>query len=83
MYFWSIRLRILGYKIGKGGVKPEDSKIQAIMQVEIPKTKKDVRAIFRYDDLFQTTCMLQLRNLTKKHTPNHVLWNDQADNSFN
>ena len=54
----------LGYKIGKGGVKPEDNKIQAIRQVEIPKTKKDVRAFLGmtgyYRRFIQT--MLQLRD---------------------
>ena len=79
----------LGYKIGKGGVKPEDSKIQAIMQVEIPKTKKDVRAFLGMTGYYRrfipnyATIVGPLTELTKKHTPNHVLWNDQADNSFN
>uniref|UniRef100_A0A1X7UCT2 Reverse transcriptase domain-containing protein n=1 Tax=Amphimedon queenslandica TaxID=400682 RepID=A0A1X7UCT2_AMPQE len=33
----------MGYKIGKR-VRPEDSKVQATAQMEISKTKKDVRA---------------------------------------
>ena len=33
----------LGYKIGWGGVRPEDSKIQVILEMSRPTTKKDVR----------------------------------------
>ena len=34
----------LGYRIGKGGVEPESSKVEAIAEVKTPKTKKHVRA---------------------------------------
>ena len=33
----------LGYRIGQGGVRPEESRIQAILDITQPKTKKDVR----------------------------------------
>ena len=33
----------MGYKIGRGGVRPEDSKIQAIVEMSRPRAKKDVR----------------------------------------
>ena len=30
----------LGYRIGQGGVRPEDSRIQAILAIAQPKTKR-------------------------------------------
>ena len=34
----------LGHQIGKGGVLPEESKVKAVEQMRIPRTKKDVRS---------------------------------------
>ncbi len=33
----------LGYEIGSGGVRPQESKVQAVSEMSQPQTKKDVR----------------------------------------
>ena len=37
----------LGHRIGRGGVKPDESKIQAVANIPQPKTKKDVRTFLK------------------------------------
>lgn len=76
------------YKIGKGGVRPEDSKVQAIAQMEIPRTKKDVRAFLGMTGYYRlfipnyATVAEPLTELTKKNAPEKVLWDDRANNAF-
>ena len=33
----------LGHRVGKGGVPPDQSKIQAVTKMERPHTKKEIR----------------------------------------
>ena len=45
----------LGYRIGKGGVKPEDSRIQANQVISEPKTKKDACVFLRMTGYYRTS----------------------------
>ena len=78
----------LGYKIGQGGVRPEDSKIQAILEMSQPRTKKDVRTFVGMTEYYRrfvqdyTTIAEPLTKLTKKKSPEQIHWNDKVELAF-
>ena len=78
----------LGHVVGKGEIRPEQCKIQAVQDFNIPKTKKDVRAFLgmvgyyrRFIGEFarKSAC---LSDLTKKDAPNKVLWTMEHQKAF-
>ena len=78
----------LGHCIGRGGVRPEESKILAMEQIPPPRTKKDVRAFLgaaRYYRRFIrdfATIAEPLTRLTQKDQPSEVKWTKEADRAF-
>ena len=62
----------LRYKVGRGGVRPEDSKIQTILEMLRPKTKKDVSTFLGMTGYYRwfvkdyATTAESLMELTKK-----------------
>ena len=78
----------IGFRIGQGGVRPEDSRIQAILAITQPKTKKDVWAFLgmtRYYRHFvqdYATITEPLTELLKKSSQEQVPWDDKAEQAF-
>ena len=72
----------LGFVVGSGLLKPEVDKLQAIKQLPIPKTKRDVRAFLGITGYYRNfianyaTVAAPLTDLTKKNCPNQVTWTD-------
>ena len=69
-------------------MRPEDSKIQAILEVSQPSTKKDVRTFLGMTGYYRrfvqdyTTIAEPLTELTKKNSPEQIHWDDKAELAF-
>ena len=78
----------LGYTVGGGILQPEVGKLQAIQQLPVPKTKRDVRAFLGITGYYgkfipdYATIAVPLTNLTKKNAPNKVVWTEQCNHAW-
>ena len=78
----------LGHVIGNGVVKPETSKLQAIMQFPLPTTKKQVRSFLGLTGYYRrfipncTTIAAALTDLVRKHGPERVRWLEGCNKAF-
>ena len=78
----------LGHIVGNGEVRPEMQKVGAVMDFPQPTTKKDVRSFLGLTGYYRkfipnySTIALPLTDLTKKHTPNAVVWTTACSTAF-
>uniref|UniRef100_A0A1X7T894 Reverse transcriptase domain-containing protein n=2 Tax=Amphimedon queenslandica TaxID=400682 RepID=A0A1X7T894_AMPQE len=78
----------LGYQIGKGGVRPEQRKIEAIINMARPQTKKDVRTFLGITGYYRrfvqdyASIAEPLTELTRKKLPERVIWSEKAELAF-
>ena len=78
----------LGYRIGRGGVRSEKSKVQAIADMMRPQTKKDVRTFLGMTGYYRrfirdyATIAEPLTDLTKKTLPEKIVWNERLKLAF-
>ena len=78
----------LGHVVGKGQVRPEPSKLEAVVAFPVPKTKKDVRAFLGLSGYYRrfipnySSVAAPLSDLTKKALPKQVHWNDTCQKAF-
>ena len=81
-------IEYLGYIITKDGIKPNPKKIQAIVNLQRPSTKKEVRhfvgMVQYYRDLWpkRSEILLPLTDLTKGAKQGPIVWTPQAENAF-
>jgi hypothetical protein len=82
-------LEYLGYVITREGIKPDPKKIQAILNLERPKTKRDVRHLIGlvqyYRDLWERRAhiLAPFSNLIKGATRNGpIIWTDELEKAF-
>lgn len=78
----------LGYVLGGGNIKPQVSKVEAVRDCPPPTTKKGVRSFLglvgwyrRFIPSFSSRAAL-LTNLTRKSSPNKVVWTEDCQKSF-
>ena len=78
----------LGYTIGRGCVRPQTAKVEAIRRWPRPQTKKQVRTFIgltsyyrRFVPHFSSTAA-PLTDLTKGRLPEKVLWTEEAEEAF-
>lgn len=78
----------LGYVLGGGTIKPQVSKVDAVRSCLPPTTKKGVRSFLglvgwyrRFIPEFSTRAT-PLTDLTKKSSPNKVVWTEECDRAF-
>ncbi|KAJ1207433.1 hypothetical protein NDU88_002824, partial [Pleurodeles waltl] len=68
----------LGYKIGSGTLKPQMTKVEAIQNAPIPKTKKDLRSFLGLVGYYRrfipgySTVAAPLTDLLSKKCPNKL-----------
>lgn len=80
--------RYLGYVVGRGVIKPQVSKIEAIKTWPTPQTKKQVRAFLGLAGYYRrfvpdfSAIAAPLTDLTKKSGPNKVQWNTETEAAF-
>ena len=81
-------IEYLGFIVGQGKIVPKPSKVQALVDLEEPRTKKGVRSIlamFRFYchliPRFSEIC-IPLSDLTMKNTPNEVIFGEREKAAF-
>ena len=78
----------LGHIVGNGMVQPERSKLQGVEAFSTPKTKKEVRCFLGLTGYYRkfipdyASIAASLTNLTRKTSPNQVVWNERCEASF-
>ncbi len=78
----------LGFIMGHGQVKPVATKVQALMDAAIPKTKSQVRSLLGLAGYYRrfipeyATVVNPLVNLTKKSAPNLIKWTGECQGAF-
>ncbi|KAL5516318.1 hypothetical protein EMCRGX_G001611 [Ephydatia muelleri] len=74
----------LGHIVGNGMVQPERSKLQGVEAFSTPKTKKEVRCFLGLTGYYRkfipdyASIAASLTDLTRKTSPNQVVWNERA-----
>ena len=78
----------LGHVVGNGVVRPEQSKVEAVMSFPTPQTKKQVRAFLGVTGYYRkfipnfATIAAPLTDLIRKNRPNQVVWTPACSKSF-
>ena len=78
----------LGHVVGNGLVRPEPSKIDAVMSFPIPQTKKQVRAFLGVTGYYQkfipdfASVAAPLTDLIRKNCPDRVVWTPECESAF-
>ena len=78
----------LGHVVGKGTVRLESSKIEAIKRMPVPRTKKGVQQFLGLAGYYRrfirdfATIATPLTELTRKSAPQEVKWSLQAQEAF-
>ncbi|XP_070189025.1 uncharacterized protein [Littorina saxatilis] len=81
-------LSFLGHVVRKGEILPEDNKLQKIDEAPVPETKKQVRAFLGLAGYYRkfipnfSAIALPLSDLTKKNSPNTVVWTAECEKAF-
>lgn len=82
-------IEYLGYIITKEGVKPNPNKVQAIIDLQRPSTKTEVRhflgMVQYYRDLWprRSEILAPLTELTKGTKKGSIVWTDKCEIAFN
>jgi hypothetical protein len=86
--FGQTHVSYLGHIIGNGIVSPMQDKIQAVKEIPIPMTKKQVRAFLGLTGYYRkfipnyASIAYPLTNLTKKKMSNTVQWSETCQEAF-
>ena len=78
----------LGYQVGRGNVRPQESKVAAIRDWPRPTSKKQVKSFLGLVGKYQrfipgfATLASPLNDLTRKALPDRVTWSDAAERAF-
>ena len=78
----------LGHVVGNGVIRPEHSKVEAMMSFPVPQTKKQVRAFLGVTGYYRkfipnfATVAAPLTDLIRKNRPNQVVWTSTCDKAF-
>ena len=78
----------LGYRVGRGNVKPQEEKVQTIRTWPRPQTKKQVKSFLGLVGYYQrfipqfATLASPLHELTRRTLPDRVEWTEEAEKAF-
>ena len=82
------KLDLLGHVVGGGSIQPQDRKIEKILQMRKPETKKELRSFLgtvgfhqKYIDKYAEKGKA-LTDLLKKGEPNQIKWGAESNESF-
>ena len=82
------KVKYLGHIIGSGMHSPDKERIKAVENLEVPKTKKQLRSALGLCNFYRqyipnfAKLALPLTELTKKKIPNDIPWNKEAEKAF-
>ena len=81
-------VEFLGHRVGNGKIQPQQAKIQAIQEFQVPTTKKALRAFLgllgyyrRFIPDFANRSAI-LTDLTRKQHPDRLNWTEAHQNAF-
>ena len=84
----SFSVVFLGHEVGKGLLKPMSENITKIINIKVPKTKKQVRGIVGLVNYYAkfipniSTILIPLYKLTEKGMPEKVSWTDECQSAI-
>uniref|UniRef100_A0A3P9LR23 Gypsy retrotransposon integrase-like protein 1 n=1 Tax=Oryzias latipes TaxID=8090 RepID=A0A3P9LR23_ORYLA len=79
----------LGYRLGKGEVRPQLDKVEAVRNCPRPKTKKEIRSFLGLAGWYRrfvpdfATIAAPLTALTAKGQKNPLCWTEECERAFN
>ncbi|CAM9426737.1 unnamed protein product [Heterosigma akashiwo] len=79
----------LGHIVGRDGLKCDPKKVEAVTKLARPETKKQVRTFLGMTGYYRatipnfSTIRSPLHSLTRLSSPDHVVWNEACEESFN
>ncbi|GFO42097.1 Pol polyprotein [Plakobranchus ocellatus] len=80
--------KLLGHIIGKGQLKPDENKAEKIRNLRVPTTKKEVRSVLGLLNYYRrfvhnfSAIAQPLTELTKKSSPNKIVWTPECQESW-
>ncbi|KAL0184750.1 hypothetical protein M9458_020446, partial [Cirrhinus mrigala] len=80
--------KYLGYQVGRGLIKPQEKKVEAVRQAQQPHSKTQVRAFLGLAGYYRcfipnfSSIAAPLSDLTRKGQPERVEWNPEAEKAF-
>lgn len=87
--FAESKVRYLGHVVGSGIHSPDPERVEAILQLKAPVTKKDLRSALGLLNYYRdyipsySEMVLPLTDLTNRRVPNAIPWNEEAESAFN
>ncbi|CAJ2628780.1 unnamed protein product [Trifolium pratense] len=84
--FWLSEVKFLGHVISQGGVSVDQSKVEAVLNWERPRSVTEVRSFLGLAGYYRrfiksfSQIALPLTRLTRKDTP--FVWNEECERSF-
>ena len=78
----------IGHIVGSGTIRPASIKLEAVHKFPVPETKKQVRTFLGLTGYYRrfipeySSIAAPLTDLTKKSSPNQVVWSAQCDEAF-
>ena len=81
-------LVFLGHLLGRHGVSPNEDMVDKINRAPTPTTKKQLRSFLGLIGYYRTfipnfaAIAVPLTDLTKKGSPNQLVWGDAQENAF-
>jgi hypothetical protein len=81
-------IEFLGHVVGKGKMRPVPQKVSKILNIAIPTTKKQVRALLGLIGFYRryipnyASVMAPLVNLTRKNQSSKVKWSKECQSAF-
>ncbi|XP_062599575.1 uncharacterized protein LOC134261133 [Saccostrea cucullata] len=81
-------LECLGHIVGENQLKPNPDKVRAIQEAPAPNTKRQLRSFLGLLSFYRkfipnfSSVALPLTDLTKKGSPNKIIWNQPQEKSF-
>ncbi len=80
--------KYLGFQVGRGLIKPQQKKVEAVHAAPRPTTKTQVRAFLGLAGYYRcfipnfSSLAAPLTDLTRKGQPERVVWNPDAEEAF-
>ncbi|PJE77625.1 hypothetical protein CI610_03448 [invertebrate metagenome] len=87
--FGEEELYCLGHVVGKGKLKPDNRKVQAMVDFPLPLTKKGIRSFLGMTGYYRrfvknyAKLAAPLTNLIRKDRPRQIQWTDDSVKAFN
>ncbi|GFN81031.1 polyprotein [Plakobranchus ocellatus] len=89
MYIGFEEIEFLGHVVGKGKLRPEIVKVERILKLSTPKTKKQVKSLLgllgyyrKFIDNFASICN-PLTELLRKGSPEKIEWTQECEDTLN